>query len=151
MKIVLKNVKYNATLSEETNNFSATIYVDGVKAGVAMNRGHGAPNIYHWDNLDLGKKLEAFAAEQVKDFKFEQLDIFLDRELGKFLVRKKLKSLVKKDVVFRFKGDPKGEWRLFKGEYNTITRAAMAHRYGDKLELVANADLEAAVTFDTSK
>lgn len=41
MNITLKNIQYNIRLSEETNCFSATIYVDGAKAGEARNNGQG--------------------------------------------------------------------------------------------------------------
>lgn len=41
MQIVLKNVKNHADMSEETNCFSATIYVDGKKVGTVKNDGRG--------------------------------------------------------------------------------------------------------------
>jgi len=42
MKIDLKNIRYSASLSEETNAFTADVYIDGAKAAIAANRGHGA-------------------------------------------------------------------------------------------------------------
>jgi hypothetical protein len=41
MKIELRNVQFAAFMSEETNAFTATIYVNGKKAGEASNQGHG--------------------------------------------------------------------------------------------------------------
>src|SRR3546814_12398403 len=41
MKIELKNVKYAAFASEETNCFEATVYIDGKRAGTARNEGKG--------------------------------------------------------------------------------------------------------------
>jgi hypothetical protein len=41
MKIEVKNVQYMAANSDETLCYSATVYIDGVKAGEASNRGHG--------------------------------------------------------------------------------------------------------------
>jgi hypothetical protein len=41
MKIELKQVKYYERLSEETNCFSAFVYVDGIKCASAENRGVG--------------------------------------------------------------------------------------------------------------
>ena len=46
MKIEIKNIKHSPSLSEETNAFTADIYVNGVKAGSAMNRGHGGCTDY---------------------------------------------------------------------------------------------------------
>lgn len=41
MKIELKQIKHYERLSEETNCFSAFIYVDGIKCASAENRGNG--------------------------------------------------------------------------------------------------------------
>lgn len=46
MKIELKKIDYSERLSEETNAFSADLYINGKKAGVASNRGHGGPTDY---------------------------------------------------------------------------------------------------------
>ena len=44
MKIDLKNLKFAEFASQETNCFSATVYIDGVKATTISNDGHGGPN-----------------------------------------------------------------------------------------------------------
>ena len=59
MKIELRNVKHVAALSEETNCFTATIYVDGKKAGEASNRGYGGNTDIHPN--DLRERLNAYA------------------------------------------------------------------------------------------
>lgn len=41
MRIELKKVTYSAALSEETNAFTADIWINGKKAGTARNSGHG--------------------------------------------------------------------------------------------------------------
>jgi hypothetical protein len=41
MKIELKNVKFSESLSEETNAFTADIFVNNVKCGYAKNNGQG--------------------------------------------------------------------------------------------------------------
>jgi hypothetical protein len=41
MKIELKQVKYYKRLSEETNCFTAYVYIDGIKCASAENRGYG--------------------------------------------------------------------------------------------------------------
>lgn len=46
MKIELKNVKFMESMSEETNCFSADIFVNGKKVGYAKNTGQGGPTDY---------------------------------------------------------------------------------------------------------
>src|SRR3546814_2179003 len=47
MKIALKNIHYDRHLSEETHAFVANLYINGFKAGVASNQGHGGNTDYH--------------------------------------------------------------------------------------------------------
>jgi hypothetical protein len=49
MQITLKNLKISKFMSEETTCFQATIYVDGKKAGMAQNDGHGGSTYCHLD------------------------------------------------------------------------------------------------------
>jgi hypothetical protein len=54
--IELKNVKVHADMSQETHCFSATVYIDGKKAGVVSNHGHGGCHNYHpWELQDALK------------------------------------------------------------------------------------------------
>ena len=46
MKIELKNLKVALSLSEETNAYTATIYVDGQRAFEASNHGTGGADLY---------------------------------------------------------------------------------------------------------
>jgi hypothetical protein len=59
MKIELKNLKHMESLSEETNCFTATVYIDGKRAGEASNRGHGGCNEYH--PFELHQRLADYA------------------------------------------------------------------------------------------
>lgn len=47
MKIELKRIEFSEALSEETNAFSANLYINDKHAGFATNRGHGGPTDYH--------------------------------------------------------------------------------------------------------
>jgi hypothetical protein len=63
MKIELKQVKYYERLSEETNCFSAFVYVDGIKCASAENRGVGGnTDIWALDikYKEIVKKAEEF-------------------------------------------------------------------------------------------
>ena len=60
MKIELRNVKYFAAGSEETSCFTATVYVDGKKAGTAQNHGTGGPTMVH--PFTIEKHINDYAA-----------------------------------------------------------------------------------------
>ncbi len=47
MTVSITGLKHMASLSEETNAYTATILLDGVRAFEGSNRGHGGPDMYH--------------------------------------------------------------------------------------------------------
>jgi len=47
MQIELKKIKFSEHLSQETNAFTAEIYINGKNAGYARNDGHGGCTDYH--------------------------------------------------------------------------------------------------------
>ena len=46
IKVELKAIKFHEDMSEETNCFSANIYLNGKKVGSVKNQGHGGCNFY---------------------------------------------------------------------------------------------------------
>lgn len=100
MNITLKNLDFSERMSEETNCFCATVYVDGKKAFEVSNRGHGACNEYHVIDKDLYDRAEAFAKETQKEFDFEQLDMLIDDLLNAHLAVKEVKKLMKRKILF---------------------------------------------------
>ena len=50
MKIELKAIRYAAFSSQETNCYSANLYVDGRKIGTVGNDGHGGPDHFRGDH-----------------------------------------------------------------------------------------------------
>lgn len=119
MKIELKNIHYSEHLSEETSAFSANLYIDGVKAGVASNRGHGGPTDYMAHD-DKGRQLirdaEAYC-EKLPPEKFSaggteyelemNLEHYIDNLLHAYLVQKdiqkfrsKVERTTKEHIVF---------------------------------------------------
>lgn len=67
MKIELKNMEYSERLSEETCAFSADLYVNGKKAGVAKNEGKGGITSYSPigpDCVDLIKQAEEWCRKE---------------------------------------------------------------------------------------
>lgn len=55
MKIELRRINHNPRLSEETNAFSAEIWIDGERAFEARNQGQGGCDFYR----QLGRWTEA--------------------------------------------------------------------------------------------
>ena len=47
MKIELKKISFNERMSEETNAFTAELYINGKKVGYCKNEGHGGCTDYH--------------------------------------------------------------------------------------------------------
>lgn len=93
MLLTLKNISFSEALSEETNAFTADVYLDGVKRATASNHGQGGPTDVHAHakpprmeqdnapylkerraNQDFIAQYEAWAAQQpevVTDLKVE--------------------------------------------------------------------------------
>jgi len=118
MKVELRNIKHMPSLSEETECFSATIYVDGVKRGTASNRGTGGNTDIH--PRELVTELNAYG-KTLPPWNYNGKDHEKDAEhviddlLGDELQRKQLKKLCAKKTLFREKGKTYGE-----GDYDVI-------------------------------
>lgn len=146
MKIELKNLKVYPRLSEETTAFTATVYADGKKVGEAKNDGHGGCNIYYWTNAELGRKVLEWAKAQPLEFDFEHLDQILDKTIDKQELLQKMKRSCRKKLLFRLKGDARGSWRTLNAN-DAKAREWVKAKYGDKIECVANDNLEAALEY----
>lgn len=137
MKITLKNIKYFPSLSEETHCFSATIYVDGVKAGEASNHGHGGSTEVH--PRSLFEKLQAYGAtlprlplgEGLKDQDGKPATYAQDAEsiindlLEDYLDEKDFKKLLAGHVVFT----RTGQSSIYKS--NKLPKEALAAHLAD--------------------
>ena len=110
MKIEIKNIKISDHLSEETNAFTADIYVDGVKTGYARNDGRGGCTDYNRceGKMELLKKAEAYCLTLppikypeyggMKAFEVPMnLENFIDNAIDETL-RKKGEAKLKKQI-----------------------------------------------------
>ncbi|MFP3596881.1 hypothetical protein [Chryseobacterium sp. SIMBA_029] len=108
MKIELKNIQYSEALSEETPAFAANLYIEGKKAGVASNHGHGGPTDY-WADDENGKLLIEKAESFCKSLPSEEfksgdktysikmnLENYLDELIGKYLLDRDIKRFNKR-------------------------------------------------------
>jgi hypothetical protein len=103
MKIELKNVTYNARLSEETAAFAATVYVDGKKAGEARNDGHGGPTLIRPDALAMAIEAHAKTLPEVECYGMKiqpDADMVVADLLNDFLIARDLKRALGRKTLF---------------------------------------------------
>lgn len=123
MKITLKNVKHYESMSEETDCFEASLYVDGKKVGRVSNRGTGGSNDYHLDDFSLEKKLDDWCKTNLPKWKMSDtfsdgddeendtnLEIYIGELLESYLKTKELKKHLAKSVLVVDDTCSKGEF-----------------------------------------
>lgn len=62
MRIELKKLKVVTALSEETTCYTAEVWIDGAKAFLASNRGHGAADDFHQVGTVTERSVDAWLA-----------------------------------------------------------------------------------------
>ena len=107
MKVTLKKIVYSEALSQETNAFTADVYIDGKLVGYARNNGCGGSTfVMAHDRILLEAAESYFAALPPKpythgDRTFElpiSLDGMVDEALEDYLNQKHIKKM-EKDMV----------------------------------------------------
>jgi hypothetical protein len=103
MKVELKNVKYMDSLSEETACFTATIYINGKKAGTATNHGIGGNTDVRITDKDLEARFFAWAKTLPKlqtEFGSLEMDgeLYIDELLEQHLKEKDRQKEAKQDA-----------------------------------------------------
>jgi hypothetical protein len=63
IKLTVKNYKHCEWASEETDCFTASLYLDGKRIGTAENSGHGGCDFYHFTTPANKAAFEAYAEE----------------------------------------------------------------------------------------
>jgi hypothetical protein len=126
-RIKLKNIKYSASFSEETNAFTADIFFDNKKVGYCVNRGSGGPTDCNlWD----ASKKEAFA--QMKEYcnglgieaYGDKLEYVVDDLFQNWLTAKTIKKDEKKGILF---GDT--------SRYSIQTFISLGERVGKRVSM----------------
>lgn len=110
MKIELKKIEHNERLSEETDCFSANLYIEGKLAGIASNAGHGGNTNYYGTSetgWELIRKAEEYCktlpSEKHGDFKIKiDLEYYIDKLLSQYLrarFKKKMQGYFEQHIV----------------------------------------------------
>lgn len=140
MKIELRNVKHSPSLSQETNAYTADVWVDGVKRGTVRNAGHGGPDEIQphalWRELaDYAKTLPPVKVPWGKGEMENSIDIVLGDLLTRHLEGKRLQRMMKTKVVL-VKG----------GKCFTVKTAEAAFKAGPGEEVLNRLPFEDALT-----
>lgn len=147
MNIQLKNIKTSNHLSEGTITldaaaFTATIYIDGKKAGTVKNHGTGGPNFYDFSDAKLEEDFHSFCHSQPKiSYRGLKLSCNADLIIGTLLqyeeTARQMKQWLKTEVIFRLHGDTEGAWRTVKHQGNPQeAKKAIIDKYGKKIETI---------------
>ena len=122
--------------------FSASVYLNGKKVGSVQNSGHGGPNSYD-PVIPKGMKPEAYRKAndafikglQAQALKidptatFETEDLLIGALVDDFENEKRFKRLCKTKVLFRLKGDDKGEYRTISVKFSNEVKAKVLDQY----------------------
>lgn len=105
MKIELRRINHNPKLSEETNAFSAEIWIDGERAFEARNQGQGGCDFYRqlgrWSEAEVDAWLKA--NRPIRPFQGLTLEHDLEAEVGDLLASeleyRRLKRLLRTNLI----------------------------------------------------
>lgn len=133
VKIELKNIHTNERLSEETNCYSADLYVNGKKVGTTGNRGCGGCDEVHlspncgWTEKTLNDAVKVAYPKWKTSFDETMIDTDLEMVcgdiVGKHMALKSLKRLFKTKIVCLT--DKRGEHAVY--SYKGCKALTQAH------------------------
>src|SRR5579862_2818380 len=119
MKVELRNVKINKAMSEETECFSANLFIDGKQVATVCNRGQGGADEYHWTDRTMREPFETYCAS-FTPVVHEGITLTMDHELFvadllvKWQIEQQARRLCKKNTLFRLNGDGPDGFRQIK-------------------------------------
>ena len=114
MKIELKSIKFSEAMSEETNAFTANLYINGKNVGYCKNQGHGGCTDYNSNTPEDRKVIQeaeayckALPKTKWKGMEFDQsLESVIDQLLEDWLKEKEVKKFEKKMQICILVGSP---------------------------------------------
>ena len=147
--LTLKALRHYHKLSDETNAFTATLYVDDVKTAYCNDDGKGGCIDFQIWNVEKYAEAEAWAkAQPGYEFHGLTLDSNLEMIVGRLVeddLRRALAQAEKKaevrwlkrkcanQTLFRLLTDPEDEWRTVIHPFNARMKAWLTQKYGDKI------------------
>jgi hypothetical protein len=104
MQLELKRISYNARLSQETNAYSADLYMDGRKVATCSNAGHGGCDEVHWLVPEAADLIDAFfkTVPPIKSHGYElqpDLELWCGQQVDRFATLKNLRRVLGRCVV----------------------------------------------------
>lgn len=137
--VTIKNLKFSEFASHETHCFQASVYINGVRKGLASNEGYGGPNNY--DPWSLHDELAAIAKDlppcDMTEFGSKEPlpqspDIIIGDLVDAELARKKIARMVATKTWFRKPGEKyqPGEWSYLTAKTSPQTIAYVQKKYG---------------------
>jgi|TARA_R110002020_G_scaffold259544_1_gene473484 hypothetical protein len=132
IKVELKAIKFHQDMSEETNCFSANIYLNGKKIGSVKNQGHGGCNFYEIPDRESEKILDDWADSQELTYELggethevvtEKLDWVIDELFDKAMEIKDLKRMCRGGkTAIQLEGDDKNSWMIYNLPYSQLMK-----------------------------
>ena len=138
MEITLKNVKHAVFMSQETECFEASVYINGKKAGTVSNAGHGGCNDYHpWD---LYQTLQAHCDTIPPDMAGYRVtpDEIIGNLFETWYNKKQYSKLCKRQTLFRIPGKEYGEgqWNVATIPFSPEVRSRLVSQFGASVEIL---------------
>ena len=138
-RVSIKNLKVSDFASQETDCFEASVYIDGVRKGIASNDGNGGSNNYYprtlYDELNaIAKTLPP--CDMTKFGICEPLeqdpDILIGELVEAEIMRKKVARMVTSKTWFRRPGEKYelGQWSYLKVKTSPESIAHLQKKYG---------------------
>jgi hypothetical protein len=131
MKIELRRINYNPKLSEETDAFTAELWIDGERAFDVCNQGQGGCDLYRqtgrWTEAEVDAWLKA--NRPIRPFQGLTLQHDLEAEVGDLLAReleyRRLKRLLRTNLITIERGQI-FQYPLRKRSPDLVARAVLA-------------------------
>ena len=160
MKIELKSIKFSEAMSEETNAFTANLYVNGKKVGYCKNQGHGGCTDYNADEpkfrtiiAEAEAYCKALPKTKWKTMEFDQsLESVIDQLLEDWLKAKETKKMERRMKTCVLVGVPNASsyaYYNFKRPLSEISKGELLGRVLnikgklDTGEVILNTNLQA--------
>jgi hypothetical protein len=152
INVELKAIKHFEAMSEETQCFTANIYLNGKKVCVVKNEGHGGCNFYDYtfkdkktgewkrdrgceqaldqwaDSHHITYEMDGETCEVTGEFS-SKLDWLIDEMLEKALELKDLKRWCRRQTLIQIEGDDKHTWRQFPVPFSQVVKDVLMMKF----------------------